>query len=316
MWLTCLVGFDETTDKVSQFFPGVRRVEDIPENMLPPYITHMTECKRGVMISSLVHSMVLTARFHLRDGNCKFVMAEEAILPLIPVSSTDAGTLGKAILLTLEKRVFSVPVSRWLRQLADGGWCHFAVFMVASDFASANVKFIRQLKALILLVRLLDDSRPIAALTADAFSPSVLVWHERCGLHQLGRSVICLARTLNCSKGPKSLTKLLRLRRARDAYKSEVLKKFDESLDFQGLPVSDSRKTQRQDIVDRLVRVVCKKNVASQYPQHFIFVAKKVSPHPLVHCAFLSKSLPFDHCAVLCKTVTSVWVGSPPRACV
>jgi hypothetical protein len=169
---------------------------------------------------TLQHSMVQSCSL---DFCCKglgdaggYDIVEQAVLPPKRIDETSHGFLASGLIENLESLVFGMETREWLARLA----LSFAVFLVVcvSDSAAANIlalSFFRVLMCVTICAQL-----------------KVLFWWEKCGLHQLGRIVVVVMSRVDLVKAAFSLTRVLQMRRPKEALRKGVNKFLGESLQF------------------------------------------------------------------------------------
>ena len=200
----------------------------------PPYTLWLGSTdKGGTKIVSLVHTLVTTVQMRVfgdvpglgpGERDCVFqqLLSEEAVLPLVPVSTTDHECVGKAVFRTLEKW-FCGDILQFIHKLEHVG---LLLFVGTADRASSNLKFFKIWRALCGLARF----------------PAVQLVPEACVLHQIHKANISLLDRTKVYKSVKKTLSLLRLRRSRRAYEEKVLDEFASTLKFNGVPVSERQR--------------------------------------------------------------------------
>ena len=145
----------------------------------PPYTIHLSSTEKGgTKVVSLIHALVTTMQVRAfgvggdRDGAFRRVLYEEAILPIVPITTTDHVCVGKAVIRTLEKWCFD-NFLEFLHKLEPIG---LILFVGTADRASSNLKFFRIWMALCCMARL----------------SAVQLVPEACGLHQIQRANVSL----------------------------------------------------------------------------------------------------------------------------
>lgn len=131
-------------------------------------------------------------------------------LPPMEVSSTNNVCVGKAVILSLEQRIFNCTLREWFR--AHGHKFKLWFWVLLMDFASSNRTFVRKLEPL------LRSHLGISTL--------VCVWVEVCKLHKLGRIMKKVAKRHRVGTALYSVSRILQhkhsFRLFRDGYLSFI----------------------------------------------------------------------------------------------
>ena len=220
-----------------------------------PYVLWQQELAGGAKkMITLLHSIVCTARFWMSFQCGKPFDHQEAVIPPQCILGTDAVTVTKAILLALETRVFGRPIKEWL-QAMRASKLQLLVFMISADYASANLKVIQLVKALVVLD------------FAAASGTFVWFWFERCGCHQLMRASVATGKQTGEKTAQRSKSKLLRMRRSRDNFKAQTLLQYERCFEFNGVRKTEEALQRRSTDVSRLTELVSIKISAAHFHQ-------------------------------------------------
>jgi hypothetical protein len=143
-------------------------------------------------------------------------IVEQAVLPPKRIDETSHGFLASGLIENLETLVFGMETREWLALLAVS----FSVFLIVcvSDSAAANILALNYFRAL------------MCVTICAQFK--VLFWWEKCGLHQLSRIVVVVMSRVDLVKAAFSLTRVVQMRRPKEALRKGVDKYLGESLQF------------------------------------------------------------------------------------
>jgi hypothetical protein len=137
---------------------------------------------------------------HQDNGDHK-CMKERLHLPPRRVPDTSALSIGACLLTTWQTHVLNTSFRDFVNQQRDRFYCFLFAFVC--DSAAANLLLLKWMRA-----SLLVGASPLGSL-----GTWVLVWHERCGLHQCGRISAMLLNRFDLLNPVYSLHKLFHQRR-------------------------------------------------------------------------------------------------------
>lgn len=132
------VSWDSTTQRVTEVISSTHDVSAIP------HVIHMKAPHGNAgsrIVTSLVHSQVVRFACVAADIPGKLLpeTSEEAVLPPVPIASTDAMTCGKSVLSLLEKHLCGdVPLRDFLHSRMPVEQCKFLLVFISADAHAAN----------------------------------------------------------------------------------------------------------------------------------------------------------------------------------
>ena len=177
--------------------------------------------------ASYTHSLVTTAIYRLVNGPEAHVNAawqlHQAVMPPRQVHSTDAQSIGKGILVSLEEYVFGQPFESFIRQLQQ---CKFAVIMFVCDAASANRLLLRKLRAFIISILVI----------AGVGAQTVCVWVELCGAHRAARIGAKVVKMIRLAKPLQTFSRILPHRKIRRQMRRNAFAWLDATFEHNALP--------------------------------------------------------------------------------
>ena len=209
-----------------------------------------------VLLSSLVH----TCRFWMSKSDGTPFGHQEAVLPPQSIYGTDNVTICKSLLLGMQNRVFGCGIRDWIVKLSTSG-LQLLLCIWSADYASANLNVLDVVKAL-LLVR-------------DA-TASCLVWFhfERCGCHQLMRASVTVASVTGEKAAQRSKSKLLRMRKAKENFKSATMREYEQHFELNGVKKSDAELQARAKCIDMVMCLFRTKTSAEHFHGELLDDAK------------------------------------------
>ena len=204
----------------------------------------------------LVHSMVSTCVVQRFDNIChkhQDMMGgpnrqEEFSLPVRQVPSVSGVSLMASILHTMESFVFDgCTIREWVQSLQEEHPMLVLLFLVMADSASGNLWGIEYLRVLL--------------LHETDFRGLVLVYYNRCGLHQLARNAMMLINRYDMVNPLFSVSKILKSFKIQKALAASIDVTIDTHLHWvphTDPPVREQTSAAfRSDLVDLLSATFC-----------------------------------------------------------
>ena len=168
----------------------------------------------------------------------------EIVLPSVQVQDTQATTLGKALFQLLSGRVFDRPTNLWFGDAKT--FFGFVCLLVVADSASANIKLLNMMQ------------------TYFQATVLVMLWHERCGLHQVGRIHTTIVNRLKMARHLRALGRQLQQHRARDLLKTQLNNTIAKQIadTFFNTPPRDEAAAQNLRVQAALIKLFQSRSVA------------------------------------------------------
>ena len=189
--------------------------------------------QKEVTDSTLQHSMIITAQLGIDDGlpprlvdgsrigaedipNDRPAPKEEVSLPPIKVATTDNNHLGVALLSTMERWIFDMPVRSWISRLANVAMILF--FFFVSDAASANIKVLWILQVF---------------FQCGFTGVLILWWWEPCALHQVSRAGTGILGFTGVDTAAHSLSKILKMKSKSKQFQAAAMEALEDLLEWE-----------------------------------------------------------------------------------
>ena len=252
VWVCLYVLFEVAFDEAVQVSRQVLAVAPQSE-----YPVALSAEPVGTMksVPTLLHSLVQSCRFWLTMPSGVPYGHQEAVLPPVSVFGTDHATIGKTLLLGLQNRVFGQDIRQWIAQLGSRG-VQLMMFIVSSDYASSNLVVLDVIRALVMAAH---DGAAGCLMT-------LIWWHfERCGCHQVMRASVSVAAVTGEKDAQRSKSKLLRMRRSKEAFQSATLAEYAKAFDFNGVKKSEAQLQQRAKCIDVVMSLLKIKHQAEHF---------------------------------------------------